>query len=385
MNFEFSEEQTMIKDSVSRFVREQYDFDTRRGIIESDDGISREFWSMFAELGWLSVPFAEEYGGFGGTVIDIAAVMEEMGKGIVIEPYVSTVVVFGGLLSASTNSALKESVIPSIIEGACLGSFAYMEPQSRYEMSDVSTTATASGDGYTLNGVKTVVANGGTANRFIVSARTSGDQFDRSGISLFLVDSTAPGVEVKAYKMMDGQSAATLTLTDVAVDQSHLLNSVGEGMDLIEQVMPQILIGLSAEALGIMATLNTLTVDYSKTRQQFGTPISSFQVLQHRMVDTFMACEQSKSMLYRGLCESKSVSEGETDGSALAKTVHALKATVARYGKTIGEEAIQLHGGIGMTDELNIGHYVKRLMMINTAFGDGDYHQKKFNQISYMS
>ncbi|MDB2558251.1 acyl-CoA dehydrogenase family protein [Porticoccaceae bacterium] len=385
MNFEFSEEQTMIKDSVSRFVREQYDFDTRRGIIESDDGISREFWSMFAELGWLSVPFAEEYGGFGGTVIDIAAVMEEMGKGIVIEPYVSTVVVFGGLLSASTNSALKEAVIPSIIEGACLGSFAYMEPQSRYEMSDVSTTATASGDGYTLNGVKTVVANGGTANRFIVSARTSGDQFDRSGISLFLVDSTAPGVEVRTYKMMDGQSAATLTLTDVAVDQSHLLNSVGEGMDLIEQVMPQILIGLSAEALGIMATLNTLTVDYSKTRQQFGTPISSFQVLQHRMVDTFMACEQSKSMLYRGLCESKSVSEGETDGSALAKTVHALKATVARYGKTIGEEAIQLHGGIGMTDELNIGHYVKRLMMINTAFGDGDYHQKKFNQISYMS
>jgi alkylation response protein AidB-like acyl-CoA dehydrogenase len=385
MNFEFSEEQTMIKDSVSRFVREQYDFDTRRGIIESDDGISREFWSMFAELGWLSVPFAEEYGGFGGSVIDIAAVMEEMGKGIVVEPYVSTVVVFGGLLSASTNSALKEAVIPSIIEGACLGSFAYMEPQSRYEMSDVSTAATASGDGYILNGVKTVVANGGTASKFVVSARTSGGQFDHGGVSLFLVDATAPGVEVKAYKMMDGQSAATLTLTDVAVDQGQLLNSVGEGMDLIEQVMPQILIGLSAEALGIMAMLNTLTVDYSKTRQQFGTPISSFQVLQHRMVDTFMACEQSKSMLYRGLCESKSVSEGETDGSALAKTVHALKATVARYGKTIGEEAIQLHGGIGMTDELNIGHYVKRLMMINTAFGDGDYHQKKFNQISYMS
>jgi alkylation response protein AidB-like acyl-CoA dehydrogenase len=154
-------------------------------------------------------------------------------------------------------------------------------------------------------------------------------------------------------------------------------------MDLVDQVMPQILIGLSAEALGIMATLNTLTVDYTKTRQQFGTPISSFQVLQHRMVDTFMACEQTKSMLYRGLCESKSVAEGETDAEALAKTVHALKATVARYGKTIGEEAIQLHGGIGMTDELNIGHYVKRLMMINTTFGDGDFHQKKFNQLSY--
>jgi len=382
MNFEFSEEQTMIKDSVSRFVREQYDFDTRRGIIESDDGISREFWSMFAELGWLSVPFAEEYGGFGGSVIDIAAVMEEMGKGIVVEPYVSTVVVFGGLLSASTNSALKEAVIPSIIEGACLGSFAYMEPQSRYEMSDVSTAATASGDGYILNGVKTVVANGGTASKFVVSARTSGGQFDHSGVSLFLVDATAPGVEVKAYKMMDGQSAATLTLTDVAVDQGQLLNSVGEGMDLIEQVMPQILIGLSAEALGIMAMLNTLTVDYSKTRQQFGTPISSFQVLQHRMVDTFMACEQSKSMLYRGLCESKSVSEGETDGSALAKTVHALKATVARYGKTIGEEAIQLHGGIGMTDEYEIGFFIKRARPAQTLFGDSSYHTDRFAQLS---
>ena len=385
MNFEFSEEQTMIKDSVTRFVREQYDFDTRRGIVESAEGINRDFWSMFAELGWLSVPFAEEYGGFGGNVVDIAVVMEELGKGIVVEPYASTVVVFGGLLSAATNQDLKASVIPTIIEGNCLGSFAYMEPQSRFEMTDVTTTAEAVEGGYTLNGVKTVVANGGTANSFIVSARTSGDQFDRSGISLFLVDSTAPGVEVKSYKMMDGQSAATVTFNSVSVGDAQMLNAVGEAMDLIDQVMPQILIGLSAEALGIMSTLNSLTVDYSKTRQQFGTPISSFQVLQHRMVDTFMACEQTKSMLYRGLCESKSVSEGETDGSALAKTVHALKATVARYGKTIGEEAIQLHGGIGMTDELNIGHYVKRLMMINTAFGDGDYHQKKFNQISYMS
>jgi hypothetical protein len=383
MNFEFSEEQIMIKDSVSRFVREQYDFDARRGIIESDDGISREFWSMFAELGWLSVPFSEEYGGFGGNVVDIAAVMEEMGKGIVVEPFASTVVVFGGLLSAASNSDLKSQIIPSIIEGNCLGSFAHMEPQSRYEMSDVSTTATASTGGYTLSGVKTVVTNGGTANKFIVSARTSGEQFDRNGVSLFMVDTAAPGVEVKAYKMMDGQSAATLMLTDVAVNQSDLLNTAGEGMDLIDQVMPQILIGLSAEALGIMATLNTLTVEYSKTRQQFGAPIGSFQVLQHRMVDTFMGCEQTKSMLYRALCESKSVVEGETDAVALAKTVHALKATVARYGKIIGEEAIQLHGGIGLTDELNIGHYVKRLMMINTSYGDGDFHQKAFNQLSY--
>ena len=378
MNFEFTEEQTMIKDSVSRFVRDEYDFDTRRTIIDSDEGISREFWSMFAELGWLSVPFDEEYGGFGGSVEDIAAVMEELGKGIVVEPYASTVVVFGGLLSASDNSALKADVIPSIIDGSCMGSLASVEVQSRFEMADVATSAIATDGGYKINGEKTVVANGGTADKFIVTARTSGDQFDYDGISLFLVDASAPGVTVKSYKMMDGQSAATVSFKDVLVSESQLLNAVGKGMDLIEQVMPQILIALSAEALGIMSTLNSTTVEYTKVRKQFDTPISSFQVLQHRMVDTFMACEQTKSMLYRGLCQA-----GEDDRNALVKTVHALKAMVARYGKLIGEEAIQIHGGIGMTDELNIGHYVKRLMMINVSFGDGDFHQQKFNQLSY--
>ena len=380
MNFDFTEEQTMIKDSVSRFVRDEYDFDTRRSIIDSEEGISRKFWTMFAELGWLSVPFAEEYGGFGGSVEDIAAVMEELGKGIVVEPYVSTVVVFGGLLSASDNSAIKEEVIPTVIDGSCMGSFACVEAQSRYELSDVATTAVATDGGYKINGEKTVVANGGTANKFVVSARTSGGQFDRDGVSLFLVDATTAGVDVKSYKMMDGLSAATVTFKDVVVTESQLLNAAGEGMALIDQVMPQILMALSAEALGIMATLNTLTVEYTKVRQQFDTPISSFQALQHRMVDTFMACEQTKSMLYRGLCQA-----GEDDGEALSKSVHALKATVARYGRLVGEEAIQIHGGIGMTDELNVGHYVKRLMMINVSFGDGDFHQKKFNQLAYSA
>ena len=378
MNFEFTEEQTMIKDSVSRFVRDEYDFDTRRAIVDSDEGISREFWAKFAELGWLSVPFAEEYGGFGGTVEDIAAVMEELGKGIVVEPYASTVVVFGGLLSASDNSALKSAVIPSIIDGSCMGSLACVEVQSRFEMADVATSAMAVDGGYKINGEKTVVANGGTANKFIVTARTSGEQFDHEGVSLFLVDASAPGVEVKSYKMMDGQSASTVKFNDVLVAEDQLLNAAGKGMDLIEHVMPQILIGLSAEALGIMSTLNSTTVEYTKVRKQFDTPISSFQVLQHRMVDTFMACEQTKSMLYRGLCQA-----GDEDRNTLLKTVHALKAMVARYGKLIGEEAIQIHGGIGMTDELNIGHYVKRLMMINVSFGDGDFHQQKFNQLSY--
>ncbi len=386
MNFDFSEEQTMIKDSVARFVRDEYDFDTRRKIIDSEEGMSRDFWVTFAELGWLSVPFAEEYGGFGGTAEDLAAIMEELGKGIVVEPFVSTVVVFGGLLSASTNEPLKEAIIPSVIDGSCLGSFAFLERQSRYEMADVTTTATACDGGYSITGEKTVVFNGGTADKFVVTARTSGTQFDRQGISLFLVDAKAGGVTVKSYKTMDGQRAATVTFDNVIVAADQLLNGVGEGLDLVDGVMPTVLMALSAEALGIMSMLNSLTVEYSKTRQQFGTPISSFQALQHRMVDMFIACEQTKSMLYRGLCDANDIAANpEMDNTELLKSVHALKATVAKFGRKVGEEAIQLHGGIGMTDELNIGHYVKRLMTINVTFGDGDYHQKKFNHLSYSS
>lgn len=376
----------MIKDSVARFVRDEYDFDTRRKIIESDEGISRDFWAMFAELGWLSIPFAEEYGGFGGSVEDTVAMMEELGKGIVVEPYVSTVVIFGGLLSAASNEALKAEYIPKIIDGSCLGSFAFLERQSRFEIADIATSAVVSDAGFTINGEKTVVFNAATANSLIVAARTSGDQFDPQGISLFMVDAASPGISIDSYKTMDGQTAATVTFNDVQVSDSQLLGAVGQGMTIVDQVMPQILMALSAEALGIMATLNTITVDYTKTRQQFGTPISSFQALQHRMVDTFMACEQSKSLLYRGLCAATEVAENSQAGSVeLQKSAHALKATVAKYGKLIGEEAIQIHGGIGITDELNIGHYVKRLMTINVTFGDGDFHQKKFNQLSYSS
>jgi len=386
MNFEFSEEQVMIKDSVARFVRDEYDFDTRRKIIESEEGINRDFWAMFAELGWLSIPFAEEYGGFGGSVEDTVAMMEELGKGIVVEPYVSTVVIFGALLAASTNEALKADSIPKIIDGSCLGSFAFLERQSRYEIADIATSAAVTESGYSINGEKSVVFNGATADSLIVAARTSGGQFDRQGVSLFMVDARSPGISIDSYKTMDGQSASTISFKDVQVSPRQLLGAVDQGMDIVDQVMPQILLALSAEALGIMATLNSITVDYTKTRQQFGTPISSFQALQHRMVDTFMGCELSRSMLYRGLCDAAEVAANPAAGNlGLQKSVHALKATVAKYGKLIGEEAIQIHGGIGITDELNIGHYVKRLMTINVTFGDGDFHQKKFNQLSYSN
>ncbi len=380
MNFNYSEEQTMIKDGIARFVRDQYDFDTRREIIASEEGFNRDYWNTFAELGWLSIPFEEQYDGFGGGVEDVAIIAEELGKGIVVEPFVSTVIVFGGLLAASSNEQLKADTIPSIIDGSCLGTLASTERQSRYEMTDVKTQAVSSNGGYLINGEKTVVFNAGTADKFIVTGRTSGEQYDAEGVSLFLVDAKASGVSIKSYKTMDGQNAGTVQLKDVEVAESQLLCAAGEGMALINQVMPNILIGLSAEALGIMETLNVITLEYTKTRKQFDLPISSFQALQHRMVDTFGAYEQSKSLLYRGICEAN---EESSDSLNLEKSVHALKTAIARSGKLIGEEAIQIHGGIGMTDELNVGHYVKRLMAINSSFGDGDYHQKKFNQLSY--
>lgn len=383
MNFEYSEEQTMIKDSVERFVREEYGFDVRRQIIASDDGYSREYWAKFAELGWLSIPFAEQYGGYGGSVDDVAAIMEALGKGNVVEPIVPTVLMFGGLLAHSGNEALMSAYIPRIIAGECLGAFAYLERQSRFEMTDIATTARPERDKLIINGEKTVVLNGTNADSLVVAVRTGGEQFDRRGISLIVVDTDTPGVEVTGYAMMDGQRAANIKFVDVAVAKDCLLGALDEGMDVVDKMVPEALLALCAQAQGIMETLNETTVNYTKTRNQFGVPISSFQVLQHRMVDNFMAAEQARSMLYRGLCAFGSGSvETKYERS---RSLHALKAVAAKSSKLIGEEAIQIHGGMGMTDELDVGHFVKRLMTINTMFGDGDYHQKAFNRLSYQS
>jgi len=377
MNFDFTEEQSMLRDSVARYVQDSYDFDTRRAIASSDEGMSREQWQTFAELGWLSVPFEEEHGGFGGSSVDTMLMMEEFGKGLVLEPYFATVVLFGGLLQRSGNSALQTEFIPRVIEGSCLGAFAYLERQSRFELADVCTRAESSGDGYSISGEKVVVYNGASADHLIVSARTSGEQFDPQGISLFLIPADAEGVSVSSYAMMDGQRVANITFDKVAVAATHLLGAEGEAMALIEPVVGTANLALASEALGIMGQLNAKTLEYVKTRKQFGVTIGSFQALQHRMVDTFMAYEQTKSLLYRAVCE---LEEGADSADA---TVHALMVMVDRAGKLIFGEAIQLHGGMGLTDELDIGHYAKRLMMINTTFGNGDYHQAAFDALRY--
>jgi len=377
MNFDFTEEQLMLQESVARFVQDEYDFAARRRIAASEEGMSRDHWRTFAELGWLSIPFAEEHGGFGGGPVDIMLVMEQLGRGLVLEPYLATVVLFGGLLRRGASPELQEEFIPGVIAGDCQGAFAFLERQSRFELADVNTSAVAEGDGYRLNGEKVVVFNGAVADQVIVSARTGGGQFDREGISLFLVPSDAPGLTRLEYRLMDGQRVCNLVFDDVRVSAAQLLGEPGGASPLVEAVVTDAILALGAEAVGIMGELNRKTVEYTRTREQFGVPIGSFQALQHRMVDTFMAGEQARSLLYRAVC---AVVDGD-EGAACA--VHALKVMLDRAGRLIYGEAIQLHGGMGITDELDIGHYAKRLMMINTSFGNGDHHQEKFIALRY--
>ncbi len=379
MNFDFSEEQSMLRDSVAKYVQDDYDWETRKAVAASEGGMSAKNWQTFAELGWLSVPFDEQYGGFGGGPIDVMVMMEEFGKGLVLEPYLATVVLFGGLLQKGTNDALKEALIPSIIDGSCLGAFAYLERQSRHELSDVLTTVTAEGDDRVINGEKVVVTNATNASQFIVSARASGDQSDKEGLSLFVVPADSDGIELVSYRLMDGQVVANVSFNNVRVSASNAVCAEGDAWNLINNVTQDAILAVSAEALGIMGQLNSKTVEYTKTREQFGVKISIFQALQHRMVETFMAYEQTKSLLYRAVCDF------EADKPEKRESLLALKIMIDKAGKLIYSEAIQLHGGMGITDELDIGHYAKRLMMIGTTFGDAMHHLTEFTEARYAN
>lgn len=375
MNFDFNDEQKMLKDSVARFVHEQYDFEARTRFIAEPQGFSSANWQTFAELGWLSIPFAEEYGGFGGGAVDTMAVMEELGRGLVAEPFVASVIMFGSLLSQSDNDELKRDLISQLIDGSLLGAVAYLEPQGRYELSDIKTSAVQQGDAWVLNGEKSLVLNGASANKLIVSARSAGEQADEAGISLFIIDADAEGVVRTELRLMDGQKVANVTLNNVIAQP---VSAIGQGFAALKTMSLEATVALCGEALGNMQKLNATTIEYAKTRQQFGVAIGSFQALQHRMVDMFMACEQVKSLLYRTVC---SMDEGENNAD-VERNICALKVMVGRAGKHIGGEAIQMHGGMGMTEELDVGHYARRLLMINHAFGDVDFQQQKFIELS---
>jgi alkylation response protein AidB-like acyl-CoA dehydrogenase len=370
MNFNLSEEQTMIQDSIARFVQDNYAYDQRNAVVALPNGFSTEHWQQFAELGWLSIPFAEEYGGFGGGPVDTMVIMQELGRGLVIEPFLPTVLLFGGLLQAGASEEIKSELIPKIIAGEFQGGFAYLERQSRYEITDVKTRARQEGVNWVLSGEKTVVLNGGAAEKLVVLARSSGEQFDENGLSLFLVDCAASGLESTSYRMTDGREAANIVLDNVAAEA--IIGRPGEGYAIMRPVIDHAMLAVAADALGAMESLNAQTLDYLKTRKQFGTHIGAFQALQHRMVDMFAACENTRSLLYRAVCAM------DADDEDAKRSLLALKVMVGRAGRKIGGEGIQMHGGMGMTEELSVGAYVKRLMIANTLFGDADHHQQRF-------
>ncbi len=373
MDFSFSEEQTLLADSVQRFIQNSYTFEERQKLLKTDEGFSRDNWASFAELGWLALPFPEEVGGFGGTAIETMIMMEEFGKGIVVEPYVSSIIMAGTALSVGGSAAQKEGLLAELMAGTKMAAVAFVEPQARFNLADVTTTATADGDGYKISGFKGVVLGGPSADALIVPARTSGDQRDEAGITLFVVDAGAAGVTKRDYPTIDGLQASEVTLENVSVSGDDVVGDVDSGLALLEQVIDNAILAVGAQAVGAMEVLYKTTVEYCKTREQFGQPIGKFQVLQHRMVDMFMEHEQAKSLLYMAALR---MSEGY-DAEA-KKAISALKVQVGKGGRFVGQNAIQLHGGMGMTDELNVGHYFKRITAIETLFGNVDYHLKKY-------
>ena len=374
MDFSFTEEQSLLQDSVQRFVQNSYEFETRQKLVKTEEGFSRDNWSSFAELGWLALPFAEESGGFGGTAVETMIMMEEFGKGLVVEPYVTTVIMAGSIIEAGGSTAQKEGVLAEIMAGTKLASVAYVEPQARFNLADVTTSAVASDDGYTLNGFKGVVLGGPSADVLVVPARTSGEQRDRDGITLFLVDASAEVISRRDYPTIDGGRASEVTIDNVSVGAGDMLGEAGAGLELLEVGINNGILAVCAEAVGAMEVLYKTTVEYCKTREQFDQPIGKFQVLQHRMVDMFMEHEQAKSLLYMA-----AIRMSEDDDVAARKAISALKVQVGKGGRFVGQNAIQLHGGMGMTDELNVGHYFKRITAVETLFGNADFHLKQYS------
>ena len=321
------------------------------------------------------MPFPEEDGGYNGGPIDIMVILEAFGTGLIVEPYIPNIVLAGNLVSKLGTENQKEAILPNLFSGDMHLAFAFTEPQSRFDLNDVTTSAEKDGDNFKLNGYKAVVMNGPAADKLIVSARTSGEQLDKSGISLFIIDRDASGVSLRDYSNIDGTKASELTLENVVITKEALLGEEGESFSSIEHVVNLATLAISAEAIGIMQKMNELTLEYTKTREQFGQALSQFQALQHRMVDTFMVHEQTKSLLLMAATKLNDQSEDAI------KSISALKYQIGNAAKLIGEEAIQLHGGMGVTEEMSIGHYFKRLTTIRTIFGNSDYHLKKYSSL----
>lgn len=369
MDFDLSEEQSILKDSLDRLLADNYGFEDRKKHAASPEGWSSQMWGRYAEMGLMALPFSEADGGLGGTPVETAIVMESLGRALALEPYFPTVVLGGSMLRFGGNDDQRAELIPAVAEGSLKLALAQGERHSRYDLHHVETTAKRDGSSYVLNGQKSVVLHGDSADKLFVTARTAGGPRDEGGIDVFLVDATAEGVSVRGYPTQDGARAAEVTLDNVRVGDDAVFGEAENGLPLIRRVVDAGIAALCSEAVGVMSAMHALTVDYLKVRKQFGVPIASFQVLQHAAVDMFVAIEQARSIaLYATMmADSK-------DHLERARAMHAAKAEIGRGGRICGENAIQLHGGVGMTMEYAVGHYFKRMTMLDLAFGDADHH-----------
>ena len=376
MDIQLTEEQELLRSTIQRFLREQYDFDQRRKIVATDEGWSRRHWKSFAELGLCAAPFQESSGGLGGGSLATMIVMQEFGRNLVVEPYFETIVLAGGLIEDVASPEQRQEFLPKIMEGEAIWALAWAEGRSRYDFNNVTTTARRQGDKFVLSGTKAAVVGAPWADKLIVSARTSGGPRDRVGVSLFVVDRHSPNLHLQSFKTIDGRRAAELTLMDVEVPVSQVLGIEGEGVVALEACRDRAIAALCAEAVGAMSVLNSATLEYSKARKQFGVALGSFQVLQHRMVDMFIALEEAISLTQH---LNLSLAAQEPNGSKLASGAKSKVGYAARF---VAEQAVQLHGGMGMSDELNVGHYFKRISSINVQFGDPTYHLMRYAQQS---
>ncbi len=374
MEFDYTEEQLALQDTLQRFISRDYDFDKRKAILRSELGYSADAWKQYAELGLLSLPLPEAFGGLGGNAVDVMLVMEQFGQGLLMEPYLSSVVLCGGLLRDAGADELKQKFLPQISEGAAKMSLACYEAAGRYDLSHVACTAVQKGGAWQLSGRKTVVLDGPSADYFLVTARSAGQVNDRSGVSLFLVPRDAKGLTVAGYPTQIGARAADLLLDAVAVSGAALIGAPGAALPVVERAIDRGIAALCAEAVGVMNALNKATLEYLKTRKQFGVAIGTFQALKHRMADMLIAAEQSRSMAVIA-----AVNADSADAAERARAIAAAKAYIGQAGRLVGQQAVQLHGGMGVVDEHIVSHYFKRLTMIDLTFGDADYHLGRFS------
>jgi alkylation response protein AidB-like acyl-CoA dehydrogenase len=374
MDFNTTDEQTMLRDTVARYLADTYSFDARMKTVHGTAGWNPAVWKAFAEeLGILGAPFAEAHGGLGGGAVENMIVMEEIGRALVIEPYLPTVVIAGGALKAA-GGPLADVVIPEIIAGNAIIAFAYAEPQGRYNLADLTTTAKTDGGGYLLNGHKSVVYSAQYATHLLVTARTGGSQREAAGVSLFLIPADAKGVSRRDYPTVDGSVASEIYFENVAIGAAARLGGEGEALPLIEQIVDEATAAVCAEACGVTKVLHATTLDYAKQRKQFGKAIGEFQVIQHRLVDMFMEVEQAVSITLMATLK--------LDTAERAAAVSAAKSKVGKACKFVGQNAVQIHGGIGISNELSVGHYFKRSTMIESQFGSVDHHLRRYERLT---